>query len=58
MAEKPQNKKRKKETNNIKIKSSSGYNAIREKLDENNTLTAKQQPIESVKPKTKMITGV
>ena len=31
---------------------------VREKLDERNTLTVKQQPIESVKPKTKVSIGL
>ena len=35
-----------------------GYDAIREKLDENKTLTVKQQPIEYVKPKTKVNIGL
>ena len=45
-------------TKNIKIKSLSGYDAIMQKLDGNNTLTVKHQPIESVKPKTKMSIGL
>ena len=45
----------KKQTNKtIKIKSLNGYDAIREKLDEGNTMTVKQ-PVESVtKPKAKV----
>ena len=39
--------------NKVKLKSLNGYDAIREKLDENDTLTIKHQPIESVQPKTK-----
>ena len=42
----------------IKIKSLKGYDAIREKLDEGNTMTVKQ-PIELVtKPKTKVSIGL
>ena len=38
----------------IKVKSLNGYDAIRKKLDEGNTMTVKQ-PVESVtKPKTKV----
>ena len=49
----------KKQTNKtIKIKSLNGYDAIREKLDEGNTMTVKQ-PVESVtKPKTKVSIGL
>ena len=36
--------------NNVEIKPLNGYGAIGEKLDENNTLTVKQQPVEFVKP--------
>ena len=38
-------------TNNIIIKSLNGYDVIRERLDEHNTLTVRHQPIESVKRK-------
>ena len=42
----------------IKVKSLNGYDAIREKLDEGNTMTVKQ-PVESVtKPKTKVSIGL
>ena len=42
----------------IKVKSVNGYDAIREKLDEGNTMTVKQ-PVESVtKPKTKVSIGL
>ena len=47
-------------TNNktIKIKSLNGHDAVREKLDEGNTLNVKQ-PVESVtKPKTKVSIGL
>ena len=42
---------------NVKIQTSSGYDAIKEKLDEHNTLTVKQ-PIGSVKPKTEIAIGL
>ena len=45
-------------TNNINIKSLSGYDAIREQLDEHSTLTVKHQPIETAKPKNKMPIGL
>ena len=42
----------------VKVKSLNGYDAIREKLDEGNTMTVKQ-PVESVtKPKTKVSIGL
>ena len=46
---------KKQNTNNktIKIKSLHGYDAIREKLDEGNTMTVKQ-PVVNEKPKTKV----
>ena len=50
IVEKPKHNK----SNGIKTKSLNGYDAIREKLDEHNTLTVKHQPIESVKPKTEV----
>ena len=51
---KPKNNK----TNNIKIKSLSGYDAIRENLDkENNTLTVKQSMLNK-RPKTKVSIGL
>ena len=40
----------------IKIKSLNGYDAIREKLDEGNTMTVKQ-PVVTEKPKTKVSVG-
>ena len=51
---------KKQNTNNktIKVKSLSGYDAIREKLDEGNTLNVKS-PVESItKPKTKVSIGL
>jgi hypothetical protein len=50
----------KKQNNNnktIKIKSLNGYDAIREKLDEGNTMTVKQ-PVVTEKPKTKVSIGL
>ena len=49
----------KKQTNTtIKVKSSlNGYDAIREKLDEGNTMTVKQ-PVVTEKPKTKVSIGL
>ena len=40
-----------KKTNNVKIKSFNGHGAIREKLDDNNTLTVKQ-PVVNEETKT------
>ena len=49
----------KKQTNKtIKVKSSlNGYDAIREKLDEGNSMTVKQ-PVVTEKPKTKVSIGL
>ena len=51
----------KKQTNNktdkVKIKSLNGYDAIREKLEDSNTLTVKQ-PIQPQKPKLKVSIGL
>ena len=41
----------------IKVKSLNGYDAIREKLDEGNTMTVKQ-PVVTEKPKNKVSTGL
>jgi hypothetical protein len=41
----------------IKAKSLNGYDAIREKLDEGNTMTVKQ-PVVTEKPKTKVSIGL
>ena len=41
----------------IKVKSLSGYDAIKEKLDEGNTMTVKQ-PVVTEKPKTKVSIGL
>ena len=48
------NKPKHNKTKDIKIQSLNGYGAIRERLDEHNTLTVKHQPIEPVKTKTKI----
>ena len=43
----------------IKVKSLNGYDAIREKIDEGNTMTVKQPVVtESTKPKTKVSIGL
>ena len=55
---------KKQNTNNktIKVKSLNGYDAIREKLDEGNTLTVKQPVLgkgpQQEKPKTKVSIGL
>ena len=53
---------KKQNTNNktIKVKSLNGYDAIREKLDESNTLTAKTpvEPTTQPQPKTKISIGL
>ena len=48
----------KKQNKTIKVKSLNGYDAIREKLDESNTLTAKTQVEQTTKPKTKVSIGL
>ena len=50
---------KKQNTNNktIKVKSLNGYDAIRENLDEGNTMTVKQ-PVIDEKPKTKVSIGL
>ena len=48
----------KKQTNKtIKVKSLNGYDAIREKLDEGNTMAVKQ-PVVTEKPKNKVSIGL
>ena len=49
---------RKQNNKTIKIKALNGYDAIREKLYENNTMTVKQPVQESTKPKTKVSIGL
>ena len=51
-------KKQNSKTNNVKVKSLNGYDAIREKLDESNTLTAKTPVEQTTKPKTKVSIGL
>ena len=41
----------------IQVKSLNGYDAIREKIDEGNTMTVKQ-PVVTEKPKTKVSIGL
>ena len=48
----------KKNNNNVKAKALNGYDAIREKLDESNTLTAKTPVEQTTKPKTKVSIGL
>jgi len=51
---------KKQNTNNktIKVKSLNGYDAIREKLDEGNTMTVKTPVEQTTKPKTKVSIGL
>ena len=52
-------KKQNSKTNNVKVKSLNGYDAIGEKLDdESNTLTAKTPVEQTTKPKTKVNIGL
>ena len=44
-------------TSDIEIKSLNGYDATRERLDENNTLTVKQPVVVNEKPKAKASIG-
>jgi hypothetical protein len=48
----------KKQNKTIKVKSLNGYDAIREKLDESNTLTVKTPVEQTTKPKTKVSIGL
>ena len=49
----------KKQTNKtIKVKSLNGHDAIREKLDEGNTMTVKTPVEQPTKPKTKVSIGL
>ena len=48
---------KKQNSKTIKVKSLNGYDAIREKLDEGNTMTVKQ-PVVTEKPKTKVSIGL
>ena len=51
---------KKQDTNNktIKVKPLNGYDVIREKLDEGNTMTVQQPVQETTKPKTKVSIGL
>ena len=51
-------KKQNSKTNNVKVKSLNGYDAIREKLDEGNTMTVKTPVEQTTKPKTKVSIGL
>ena len=51
-------KKQNSKTNNVKVKSLNGYDAIREKLDEGNTMTVKTPVEQTTKPKTKISIGL
>ena len=51
-------KKQNNKNNNVKVKSLNGYDAIREKLDEDNTFTAKTPVEQTTKPKTKVSIGL
>ncbi len=42
----------------VKVKSLNGYDAIREKIDEGNTLTTKTPVEQNTKPKTKVSIGL
>ena len=48
----------KKQNKTIKVKSLNGYDAIREKLDESNTMTVKTPVEQTTKPKTKVSIGL
>ena len=48
----------KKQNKTIKVKSLNGYDAIREKLDEGNTMTVKTPVEQTTKPKTKISIGL
>ena len=48
----------KKQNKTIKVKSLNGYEAIREKLDEGNTMTVKTPVEQTTKPKTKVSIGL
>ena len=42
----------------VKVKTLNGYDAIREKIDEDNTLTIKKPVEQTTKPKTKVSIGL
>ena len=49
---------KKRTSKTIKVKSLNGYDAIREKLDEGNTMTVKTPVEQPEKPKTKVSIGL
>ena len=49
---------KKQNSKTIKVKSINGYDAIREKLDEGNTMTVKTPVEQPTKPKTKVSIGL
>jgi len=49
---------KKQNSKTIKVKSLNGYDAIREKLDEGNTMTVKTPVEQPTKPKTKVSIGL
>ena len=49
---------KKQNSKTIKVKSLNGYDAIREKLDEGNTMTVKTPVEQPEKPKTKVSIGL
>ena len=54
----PPKKQTVKNDKSVKVKSLNGYDAIREKLDEGNTLTTKTPVEQNTKPKTKVSIGL
>ena len=54
----PPKKQTVKNDKSVKVKSLNGYDAIREKIDENNTLTIKKPIEQSTKPKQKVSIGL
>ena len=53
----PPKKQTTKNDKSVKVKTLNGYDAIREKIDEDNTLTVKK-PVEQTKPKQKVSIGL
>ena len=51
-------KKQNTKNNDVKVKTLNGYDSIREKIDESNTLTAKTPVEQTTKPKTKVNIGL
>ena len=54
----PPKKKNDKNGKSVKVKSLNGYDAIREKIDEDKTLTAKKPVEQTTEPKTKVSIGL